>query len=148
MAFFSDIKMFRQIKIQEHQQDFLRILWRPSPEENIAPYRLKTVTYGIKSALYLATRRLLQLAHEGKNKYPLTAPVIQSSTYMDEILSGADKVMQRQLIGLMKEGCFHLYKGNANSEQLLKNKEFLYKENDELVKTLGLSWRPREDNFM
>ncbi|GFQ91399.1 integrase catalytic domain-containing protein [Trichonephila clavata] len=77
---------------------------------------------------------------------------------MDDILSGADdittaKEMQRQLIGLMKEGCFYLYKWSANSEELLKdvpteNKEFLFNENDELVKTLGLSWRPREDTFM
>ncbi|GFQ88125.1 integrase catalytic domain-containing protein [Trichonephila clavata] len=150
--------MFRQIKVQEHQQDFLRILWRPSPEEDIVSYRLKTVTYGTKPAPYLATRCLLQLAHEGKNKYPLATPVIENSTYMDDILSGADdittaKEMQRQLIGLMKEGCFHLYKWSANSEELLKdlpteNKEFLFNENDELVKTLGLSWRPREDTFM
>ncbi|GFS66446.1 integrase catalytic domain-containing protein [Trichonephila inaurata madagascariensis] len=77
---------------------------------------------------------------------------------MDDILSGADdittaKKMQRQLIGLLKEGCFHLYKWSSNSEELLKdvpieNKEFLFNESDELVKTLGLSWRPREDIFM
>ncbi|GFQ94132.1 hypothetical protein TNCT_554921 [Trichonephila clavata] len=54
--------MFRQIKVQEHQQDFLRILWRPSPEEDIVSYRLKTVTYRTKPAPYLATRCLLQLA--------------------------------------------------------------------------------------
>ncbi|GFR06901.1 integrase_H2C2 domain-containing protein [Trichonephila clavata] len=156
VAFSSDIKkIFRQIKVQEHQQDFLRILWRPSPEEDIVSYRLKTVTYGTKPAPYLATRCLLQLAHEGKNKYPLATPVIENSTY---ILSGADdittaKEIKRQLIGLMKEGCFHFYKWSANSEELLKdmpteNKEFLFNENDELVKTLGLSWRPREDAFM
>ncbi|GFQ76199.1 hypothetical protein TNCT_299591 [Trichonephila clavata] len=51
VAFSSDIKkMFRQIKVQEHQQDFLRILWRPSPEEDIVSYRLKTVTYGNKTS--------------------------------------------------------------------------------------------------
>ncbi|GFQ76872.1 integrase catalytic domain-containing protein [Trichonephila clavata] len=135
-----------------------KILWRPSPEEDIVSYRLKTITYGTKPAPYLATRCLLQLAHEGKNKYPLATPVIQNSTFTDDILSGADdittaKEMLRQLIGLMKEGCFHLYKWSANSEELLKDvpteiKEFLFNENDELVKTLGLSWRPREDTFM
>ncbi|GFQ99061.1 integrase catalytic domain-containing protein [Trichonephila clavata] len=61
VAFSSDIKkMFRQIKVQEHQQDFLRIFWRRSPEEDIVSYRLKTVTYGTKPAPYLATRCLLQ----------------------------------------------------------------------------------------
>lgn len=158
VAFSSDIKkMFRQVKIHEHQKDLLRILWRQSPEEDIECFSLSTVTYGTKPAPYLATRCLLQLAHEGKNKYPLASPVIQNSTYMDDILSGADditvaKVMQHQLIELMKEGCFHLYKWSSNSEELLKdvpteNKECVFSENDDLVKTLGLSWRPREDTF-
>ncbi|GFR20392.1 putative bel12 ag transposon polyprotein [Trichonephila clavata] len=105
--------MFRQTKVQEHQQEFLRILWRPSPEEDIVSYLLKTVTYATKPAPYLATRCLLQLAHEGKNKYPLATPVIQNSTYMDDIWSGADNItiakeMPRQLIGLMKEGFLNL----------------------------------------
>ncbi|GFR03328.1 DUF1758 domain-containing protein [Trichonephila clavata] len=108
VAFLSDIKMFRQIKILDHQLDFLRILWRSSPEEDIVSYRLKMVTYGTKPAAYLAIRCHLQLAHEGKNKYPLATPVIQNSNYTDDILSGADdiptaKEMQRQIIGLMKE---------------------------------------------
>ncbi|GFQ80962.1 putative bel12 ag transposon polyprotein, partial [Trichonephila clavata] len=71
---------------------FSEFLWRPSPEEDIVSYRLKTVTYGTKPAPYLATRCLLQLAHEGKNKYPLATPVIENSTYMDDILSGADDI--------------------------------------------------------
>ncbi|GFY37625.1 hypothetical protein TNIN_274831 [Trichonephila inaurata madagascariensis] len=44
------------------------------------------------------------------------------------------KKIHRQLIGLMKEGCFHLYKWSANCEELLKdvpteNKEYLFNEN-------------------
>ncbi|GFW41084.1 integrase catalytic domain-containing protein [Trichonephila clavipes] len=121
--------------------------------------RLKMVgRYETKPAPYLATRCLRQLAHERKNKYPLAAPVIQNSTLIDDFLSGADditttKKMQRQLIGLVEEGCSHLYKWSSNSEELLedvpiKNREFLFNETDELVKTLGLRWRPREDIFM
>ncbi|GFY61080.1 hypothetical protein TNIN_406711 [Trichonephila inaurata madagascariensis] len=88
----------------------------------------------------------LELAHEEKNNNPLAAPVIQNSTYMDDIFSGADdittaKEIQRQLICLMKEGYLHLYKWSTNSEELLndvsmENKEFLFNENEELVKTL------------
>ncbi|GFY51043.1 hypothetical protein TNIN_311431 [Trichonephila inaurata madagascariensis] len=71
------------------------------------------VTYGIKPAPYLATRCLLQLAHEGKNKYPLAAPVIENSPYMDGILSEADdtttaKDMQRQLTDLISRGATKL----------------------------------------
>ncbi|GFT52327.1 integrase catalytic domain-containing protein [Trichonephila clavipes] len=45
------------------------------------------------------------------------------------------------------------YRTSYKSEELLKDlsniqKKFLLNENDELVKTLGLLWRPREDTFM
>ncbi|GFR26701.1 hypothetical protein TNCT_698381 [Trichonephila clavata] len=75
--------MFRQIKVQEPSKRF----FRPSPGDH-----LKIVTHRAKPAPYLATRCLLQLAHEGKNKYPLAAPIIQNSTYMDGILSAADNI--------------------------------------------------------
>ncbi|GFQ64526.1 integrase catalytic domain-containing protein [Trichonephila clavata] len=112
--------MFRQIKVQEHQQDFLRILWRPSLEEDIVSYRLKPVTYEIKPAPYLATRCLLQLAHEGKNKYPLATPVIENSTYMDDILSGADDITTAK--EMQREGCFHLYKWSANTDGIVERR--------------------------
>ncbi|GFR30712.1 hypothetical protein TNCT_481101 [Trichonephila clavata] len=57
--------MFRQIKVQEHQQDFLRI-YGDHRLKKISFLSLENVTYGTKPAPYLATRCLLQLAHEGR----------------------------------------------------------------------------------
>jgi hypothetical protein len=51
-------KMFRQILEEPTDVDFQRILWRPTPESLLQHYRLRTVTYGLTLAPYLAMRVL------------------------------------------------------------------------------------------
>ena len=47
-------KMYRQVFIDPEHRNFLKILWRDSPDEPIVEYRLTTVTYGTKPASFLA----------------------------------------------------------------------------------------------
>ncbi|GFW40531.1 integrase catalytic domain-containing protein [Trichonephila clavipes] len=70
-------------------------------------FRLTTVTYGSKSASYLETRLLKQLAIDNGDKYPLVAEVIMSDVYMDDFLTGADDLesgrkLQVQLVSMLK----------------------------------------------
>jgi len=48
-------KMYRQIFIDEKDQEYQYILWRESSADIIKSYKLKSVTYGTASAPYLAT---------------------------------------------------------------------------------------------
>jgi hypothetical protein len=58
VCFTADIaKMYRQIVVHPQDRDLQRILWRYSSEEPIQEYRLITVTHGISSAPFLATRK-------------------------------------------------------------------------------------------
>ncbi|GFU45606.1 uncharacterized protein TNCV_4494551 [Trichonephila clavipes] len=50
------------ILIDESQRDLLRIAWKDKIDSPVNIFRLTTVTYGTKSAPYLATRSLKQLA--------------------------------------------------------------------------------------
>ncbi|XP_044005908.1 uncharacterized protein LOC122850923 [Aphidius gifuensis] len=62
IVFSADVeKMYRQIFIYEGDQEKQRILWRPTPTEQIKSYTLKTVTYGLKPAPFLALATLRQL---------------------------------------------------------------------------------------
>jgi hypothetical protein len=70
-------KMYRQIKISEHDKDYQRIIWRDNPNQPLQIFRLTTVTYGTASAPFLAVRCLQQLAHENKNDYPSASNVIK-----------------------------------------------------------------------
>ncbi|GFX89800.1 integrase catalytic domain-containing protein [Trichonephila clavipes] len=64
-AFTTNIqKMYRQILINPDQQDLQRIIWKHGLDAEILTYRLKTVTYGLSNAPFLAIRTLQQLAKD------------------------------------------------------------------------------------
>lgn len=91
-AFTADIeKMYRQIWVSKEDQDMQLILWRPDPAKEIESYRLKTLTYGTKTAPYLATKCLQTLAIEGEETFPLAAAITKRDFYMDDCIAGADE---------------------------------------------------------
>ncbi|GFY16364.1 integrase catalytic domain-containing protein [Trichonephila clavipes] len=73
-AFSTDIqKMYRQILINPDQQDLQRIIWKHGLDAEIVTYRLKTVTYGLSNAPFLAIRTLQQLAKDEKSRFLLSS---------------------------------------------------------------------------
>ncbi|GFS70012.1 integrase catalytic domain-containing protein [Trichonephila clavipes] len=155
-AFSADIKkMYRQILVDPNQRDLQRIMWKTSADAPIKTYKLATVTYGIVSAPFLATRTLRALADEEKAEFPDAADVICNDSYMDDILSGEStlqgaKKLQTRLSQLLQRRGFELHKWVSNSPELLKDlsassyvfdKEF----QDDPVKTLGMLWDPKVD---
>lgn len=65
-----------------------RILWRGDPTHDIETYELTTVTYGMSSASYLATRCLKHLAERYSSEY--WSIHINRDFYVDDLLTGAD----------------------------------------------------------
>ncbi|XP_055385905.1 uncharacterized protein LOC129614946 [Condylostylus longicornis] len=102
IAFTADLeKMYRQIRIAPQHADYQRVVWRDSPSQSIRDYKLTTVTFGTKSAPFLATRVLKQLAIDEKINYPIASRITLDSFYVDDLLSGADSIekaleMQKQ----------------------------------------------------
>ncbi|XP_055539494.1 uncharacterized protein LOC129726607 [Wyeomyia smithii] len=154
-------KMFRQIWVHSDDCRFQQILWRYNPVEPIQVYQLKTVTYGLTSSPFHATRVLSQLALEDGERYPLAVPVIRQGTYVDDVLTGHDdlKTLQQtceQLIGLLANAKFVLRKWATNdSTVLIKVPTDLWDASNQLeidrtasIKTLGLLWLPKSDGFM
>ncbi|GFY35732.1 integrase catalytic domain-containing protein [Trichonephila clavipes] len=91
-AFSTDIqKMYRQILINPDQQDLQRIIWKHGLDAEILTYRLKTVTYGLSNAPFLAIRTLQQLAKDEKSGFPLASETLFYDTYMDDIVSVSAK---------------------------------------------------------
>jgi len=158
-----DVKqMFRQILVRPTDQDYQRIVWRASPDAPIECYRLTTVTYGTTSAPFLALRTLQQLAEDEGHRFPRAAAALRSSTYIDDIVTGADsedsvQALQQELTGLFNAGCFDLHKWLSNSERLMHSIPQHSQAglsswsvgSEELVgsKILGLQWQPRSDTF-
>ncbi|GFU20273.1 DUF1758 domain-containing protein [Trichonephila clavipes] len=103
-AFTTDIqKMYRQILINPDQQDMQHI-WKHGLDAEILTYRLKTVTYGLSNAPFLAIRTLQQLAKDEKSRFPLASETLLYDTYMDDIVSGApDLETAQQLQSQLKD---------------------------------------------
>ncbi|GFW68414.1 uncharacterized protein TNCV_1191131 [Trichonephila clavipes] len=126
-AFTADVKMmYRMILIHESQQPLLRILWKESPEDPVKTFEMKTVTYGMVSAPFLATRTLLQLSRDEEKNFPLAAPVLRENFYMDDILCGAASLMEakalkNQLSGILKKGGMELHKWGSSHPELASN---------------------------
>ncbi|XP_076626738.1 uncharacterized protein LOC143344506 [Colletes latitarsis] len=107
--------MYRQILVEKKDCDLRRIVWRDNPGEQLTSYRLRTVTYGMACAPYLAIRTLLQLSRDEEEAYPLAARCLRSDVYMDDVVSGSDTLeeagqLQQQLLALLRAGGFKLRK--------------------------------------
>ncbi|GFW03952.1 integrase catalytic domain-containing protein [Trichonephila clavipes] len=158
-AFTTDIqKMYRQILINPDQQDLQRIIWKHGLDAEILTYRLKTVTYGLSNAPFLAIRTLQQLANDEKSRFPLASETLLYDTYMDDIVSGAPDLetaqqLQSQLKDALQSCGMNLHKWSSNSPELLNSSlssdlEHSFSTDIDLsVKTLGISWKPFEDCF-
>ncbi|XP_037943055.1 uncharacterized protein LOC119675912 [Teleopsis dalmanni] len=131
-------KMYRQIKIAEEHQDY-------------------QLTYGTASAPFLAVRTLQQIA-EDYNGDILIKNTIKDDFYMDDLLTGADTKLDcrnktNTIFKCLSSAGFKLRKWMSNNQSILKNlpidaeNKILCIEEDNSIKTLGLKWNPKKDEF-
>jgi len=160
VAFTADIeKMYRQISINSTNADLQRIVWRFNSNESVQDFRLTTVTYGIASAAYLATRALNQVAiDEGSLDLEAKRKVL-NDFYVDDLLSGASSVEEaRRNINAIKvmlaKGGFLLRKWSSNKPECLRDLcesdlsiVNVNASNETVNKTLGIIWDPKSDAF-
>lgn len=164
-VFSADVeKMYRQVRISKDDTQYQKIVWRSSPTEPIRHYRLLTVTYGLASASFLATRTLKQIAQENQKALPLASKIIERDIYVDDLMSGSDTEqdaiqLQREITDLLKKHGFILRKWSSNTAAILQKidkddqthdpKEINdhIEESNKAVKILGMNWNPSTDEF-
>ncbi|GFX28392.1 integrase catalytic domain-containing protein [Trichonephila clavipes] len=147
-------------QIADEDQRYQQILWRNNSSENIRTYKLKTVTYGLASASFLATRCIKQIALDDKDN-PNLSRVLQEDIYMDDLLSGADTPNNaisicKDIAHVLSTRGFHLRKWNSNSTEFLAQfsehsshdaRVEFSKDSNESSKVLGLFWNSSNDTF-
>lgn len=160
-VFTADIKkMYRQIWVSEDQRDFQRILWREDPSQPLNVYRLKTVTYGVVTASYLATACLKKLSDEESSKFPEACQALSRDFYVDDFLGGAMSKhaalkLRDDLITILKSAGLELCKWSSNDPDLLIGVEAAPGTKNELdlhyvgnvTKILGLYWNKEIDAY-
>lgn len=160
-VFTTDIeKMYRQMLIHPDDRRFQIIIWRHDPAMPIKYYQLNTITYGTRSAPYLATKCLERIAKDNMAQYPYGSQFLLKNFYVDDGMGGSDDLsvtltIQQELTHILKKHGLNLQKWNANHPKLLQaiaekeqevNIDFSGTEN-QTVKILGLSWMPKADKF-
>ncbi|CAH2093449.1 unnamed protein product [Euphydryas editha] len=135
------------------------ILWRNSPDKPIKCIRLDTVTYGLKSSSYLATRCLYELANRYEDRWPLASFILKNCTYVDDVCyadANLDILLEArdQLTELLRVASLETHKWSSNSSDVLKaipsSKQLfgnLDLQKDCSVKTLGLTIDAKRDRF-
>ncbi|XP_075163068.1 uncharacterized protein LOC142235694 [Haematobia irritans] len=160
-VFSGDIqKMYRQILVHPNDRQYQRILYQKSSDSAIKDYQLRTVTFGINCAPFLAIRTLLQLASDCETQFPKVSTILRKETYVDDILSGGFSLeetidLQTQLISTLKSAGFPLKKITSNNSQLLNHLppedmydlDFLRLDEASSTKTLGIKWNALTDSF-
>ncbi|XP_065365574.1 uncharacterized protein LOC135958605 [Calliphora vicina] len=160
-VFNADIqKMYRQILVDPKHTSYQRILFRDSPNSPICDYELKTVTFGVNCAPYLAIRTLLRLADDVQDTLPIASSILRKSMYVDDVLAGAHSkrdaiIAKRELIQALHSAGFELRKWTSNSVDILTDipkdhllhEHFLIFEDNSSAKTLGIRWNAHSDEF-
>lgn len=160
VVFTADIcKMYRQILVLPEHRQFQHILWRSSIESPVCDYELKTVTYGLSCAPYLAIRTLHQLVKDEGLRFPRAAKALIDDFYVDDLLTGAYSVeeailLRKELVGLLAAGKFTLSKWASNYQDVLSDVSkgnsgeiLVFGEEMNTINILGLNWNPQADTF-
>lgn len=161
VALVADIeKMYRQIVLDPQDRKYHKIIYRFSKNEPIQTYELNTVTFGIKSAPYMAIQSTFFLADMEKNRFPEAAKRVKEDMYVDDCMSGSyspksAENLQKELNGLFDSAKIPLRKWASNFPEALNG---VPPENraispsveikmDESIKTLGMTWTPANDTL-
>lgn len=140
--------MYLQILLYDDDRHYQRILWRRDRE--IETYQFNTLTFGVASSPFLATRVLQQSAVDEHRDYPKAAKILKNHLYMDDLLSGADSIeetreIRNELIALLARGGFTIRQWASNDESIINDlpssglrTNFAFDKNSSL-KILGLT---------
>ncbi|XP_075156671.1 uncharacterized protein LOC142229953 [Haematobia irritans] len=160
-VFTGDIeKMYRQVLVHPEDRKYQLIFHRPVENEAVKTYQLKTVTFGINCAPFLALRTLIQLSEDCNSNQILASNILKNETYVDDVLSGGHTIdeavsKQVQLTEVLNSASFPLKKITSNCQTLLSNlaredlldEEFLKFDESSATKTLGIRWNAKTDTF-
>ena len=125
IAFSADIsKMFREVALQPQDGTFIVFSYAMTRDRSETDYRMKRLTFGVKSSPFLATKVLRHLAKSHKDSHPLASHSILHSFYVDDFLAGASTLQEadairQELCRLLKSAGMTLRKWRSNDPSFM-----------------------------
>ncbi|KAI5707732.1 hypothetical protein M8J77_008581 [Diaphorina citri] len=112
IALTCDIRqMYRCIDLDPRDCKYQHILWRFNPSDPITEFELKTISFGLACAPYIAQKVLQKLAIDEGARFPRAALAVQNSVYIDDFVTGSYSIdeaisFQQELTDLLASGGF------------------------------------------
>ncbi|XP_050296650.1 uncharacterized protein LOC126736367 [Anthonomus grandis grandis] len=152
-------KMYRQINVHPEHRNLQRILWREDPSLPVKEFCLNTVTYGLASSSFLATRCLKQISDDIRTNYPIESDFIGSNFYVDDFLLSHPSLesliqVKNNITKILSGYGFEIRKFKSNDSRVFLegNDDYSLSEyvisDENTTKTLGISWIPTSDCFI
>ena len=170
-------KAFLMILISEQDRDALRFLWVHNIDEEqlrVRPLRFTRFVFGVASSPFLLNTTIRHHLNKFSNSHCDLVELLEESTYVDDIVTGADSderacEIYHQSKEVFKQGGFNLRKFHTNApllqakidaaEESAKGKDDKTNHNLEDtyadttlgrhhsvdLKVLGVPWNPQED---
>ncbi|CAF3698698.1 unnamed protein product, partial [Rotaria socialis] len=150
------------ILLDSKSKDFHHILWRFNKQDPISIYQLQTVTYGSRTAPFLACNTLNTIGKQISDIDIEIGIIIIHDFYVDDLITGGNsiyeaKIIQEKSSSTLKDNGFYLRKWISNCSAILENipKNDLAQAGIDLQdksstfhKSLGLKWCPISDTLL
>uniref|UniRef100_A0A8D9DY12 Integrase catalytic domain-containing protein n=1 Tax=Cacopsylla melanoneura TaxID=428564 RepID=A0A8D9DY12_9HEMI len=150
-------KMFLQIKMNENDWKYQKLLWRVSSDHPPEIYILTTVIFGLRPSPYLAQRIVRQLICDDGKDFP-HALQMENSLYMDDCVASflteeEARFFYNDVMNLFKKGGFTFTKWGSNSPKIMEGIPLEYQastwqEGNMNSKILGMHWNGSNDCFL
>ena len=130
---------------------YQRIVFREESNREVEDFELKTVTFGVNCAPFLAMWTLLQLADDGGYEWLLASEILREMMYVDYALAGALDFSgtidgRDKLRSALSSAGFSMREWTSNDRRILQGlnsdhllrEDFLKFEDISSIKTLGV----------
>lgn len=116
--------MFCEIGLLDEKKDFHHYIFL-GKHDKTTDMRMRRLTFGVTSLLYLATQVLHQIANDHQTKFPSAAKILRESFYVDDYLTGVSTIVEATAMRvefnlLSEKGCMKLRKWHSNSYNVLQ----------------------------
>ena len=153
------VKMYRNIWLHPDDCKVQHIFYRFSSDQIVSEYELRTCSFGLSSAPFLAQRVIIQLVSDYGKDYPLASNALTNQTYIDDVITGCNSESEgytliSQLQNLLAKGGFSVKKWSSSCHKLLtqfpelvQEKPLFLTDDQQGIKILGIFWNPTHDCF-
>ena len=120
--------------------------------DEVICYRFTRLPFGLTCSPFLLSASVRELAAMHKDNFPTAAMLVDSSTFMDDFVDGAEDdndviAIYYQLTALMREYSFPMWKWASNSEYLKTIWGVCGLENKSVTQVLRVNWDTTRDTL-